>query len=237
MAPLKDLTGQRFGALAVLSRKEGAPRTTWHCRCDCGQEVDVLSTNLLRGLTTSCGCHRHASAVKQANAMPQASAIDVTGQRFGQLTAMYYDKQRSRWLCRCDCGDSCWCSVSDLRSGLRRDCGHVAAAAAAGRIRAGATGLRNGTNVSTIRHVMDGRLRRNNSTGVTGVRIVRNQCMILYAASITVLGKFIYLGRFPTLGEAKEARKEAEKKYFAPLLDDDPPGHEETGGKNHDETR
>ena len=90
---------------------------------------------------------------------------------------------------------------------------------------------------NTIRHVMDGRLRRNNSTGVTGVRIVRNQCMILYAASITVRGKFIYLGRFPTLGEAKKARKEAEKKYFAPLLDDDPPGHEETGGKNHDETR
>ena len=29
MAPLKDLTGQRFGVLAVLSRKEGAPRTTW----------------------------------------------------------------------------------------------------------------------------------------------------------------------------------------------------------------
>lgn len=220
MSPLKDLTGQRFGALIVLARKEGAARTAWHCRCDCGKDTDVLSSNLLRGYTTSCGCGLHRATAKKSNIAPQSSAIDISGQRFGSLVAASYDKRRRRWLCQCDCGGSCYCNVTELRSGLRNDCGHIAAAATADRVRAGASGLRNGTNVNTVRRIMEGKLRRNNSTGVTGVRIVRNQCMIVYAATITVQRKLIYLGRFPSLEQAAEARKAAEKKYFAPLLID-----------------
>lgn len=54
-----DLTGRRFGLLTVVGRThtgEDAPRTFWHCRCDCGRETDVFSGSLLRGLTRSCGC-------------------------------------------------------------------------------------------------------------------------------------------------------------------------------------
>ena len=28
----------------------------WHCKCDCGNECDVESYNLRKGLTQSCGC-------------------------------------------------------------------------------------------------------------------------------------------------------------------------------------
>ena len=40
--PLKDWVGKRFGMLTVLSyaRKEKGFHL-WHCRCDCGNEVDV----------------------------------------------------------------------------------------------------------------------------------------------------------------------------------------------------
>lgn len=55
---IKDLTGRRFGRLKVLSktaqRKNG--HLVWHCRCDCGNEVEVVSSYLLSGETLSCGC-------------------------------------------------------------------------------------------------------------------------------------------------------------------------------------
>lgn len=55
----RDLTGRRFGRLTVVREapeKSRADKTAWHCRCDCGAEVDVMAGSLLRGLTKSCGC-------------------------------------------------------------------------------------------------------------------------------------------------------------------------------------
>lgn len=53
-----ELAGQKFGRLLVLhdtgERKNG--RVVWHCRCDCGKEVDVTARNLRTGDTKSCGC-------------------------------------------------------------------------------------------------------------------------------------------------------------------------------------
>ena len=52
-----DLRGQRFGRFVVIDRgaaKDG--RTTWRCRCDCGQEKVVLAELLRRGDSRSCGC-------------------------------------------------------------------------------------------------------------------------------------------------------------------------------------
>lgn len=56
----KDLTGQHFGRLTVLSKtdKRFGGRVVWHCRCQCGNEVDVVSSYLLGGDTRSCGCLR-----------------------------------------------------------------------------------------------------------------------------------------------------------------------------------
>lgn len=59
MAPLKDLSGSRFGRLTVVSRgpnrKQGQAR--WVCRCDCGVEKVVDGGPLRDGRTRSCGCY------------------------------------------------------------------------------------------------------------------------------------------------------------------------------------
>lgn len=58
---MKDMTGQRFGRLVVIERATEKRRqgVYWHCRCDCGNEIDVLGTSLRCGDTKSCGClHR-----------------------------------------------------------------------------------------------------------------------------------------------------------------------------------
>lgn len=63
MSRLNDLTGKTFGLLTVIYRapdhisSSGIKRVKWHCKCDCGNEIDVLSSNLVAGKTISCGCY------------------------------------------------------------------------------------------------------------------------------------------------------------------------------------
>lgn len=57
--PKIDLTGKKFGKLTVveyLGRKGHG--SYWRCKCDCGNEVNCLYGNLVRGSSTSCGCLR-----------------------------------------------------------------------------------------------------------------------------------------------------------------------------------
>lgn len=69
------------------------------------------------------------------------------------------------------------------------------------RVTSNANNLRNGT------------LRSNNTTSITGVSYDTSRKK--YKATIKVNYKTIYLGRFKTLEEAKQVRKNAEIKYWA----------------------
>jgi hypothetical protein len=55
---VKDLSGERFGRLVVVRRVGSHPGggSLWLCACDCGASCDVVSRNLRRGATRSCGC-------------------------------------------------------------------------------------------------------------------------------------------------------------------------------------
>lgn len=69
MSALKDLTGQCFGKLTVVSRAPNRlipsgvrkiSRVMWLCACSCGSGKDVLAAtgSLVGGNTQSCGCKR-----------------------------------------------------------------------------------------------------------------------------------------------------------------------------------
>lgn len=53
--------------------------------------------------------------------------IDLTGQRFGKLEVLSMegvDKYRSaKWLCKCDCGNTCVVTSNNLRRGQTQSCG------------------------------------------------------------------------------------------------------------------
>lgn len=56
---IKDLSNQRFGRLVALYPTENRDRKLciyWHCRCDCGKEVEITSEQLLSDKYKSCGC-------------------------------------------------------------------------------------------------------------------------------------------------------------------------------------
>ena len=59
-----DREGQRFGRLVVVAQRwPGTSRSRATCACDCGGTVDVLVSNIVSGMTRSCGCLRRGRAV------------------------------------------------------------------------------------------------------------------------------------------------------------------------------
>lgn len=56
----KEIIGQRFGKLTVISRHGTHKRggALWKCQCECGNECIAKTSDLTRGSTTSCGCNR-----------------------------------------------------------------------------------------------------------------------------------------------------------------------------------
>jgi hypothetical protein len=55
---LIDLTGQRFGRLTIIKQVpyKNNHAARWLCVCDCGNEIEVFSSNLRNGNVKSCKC-------------------------------------------------------------------------------------------------------------------------------------------------------------------------------------
>jgi hypothetical protein len=111
--------GERFGRLVVIYRVPGSNPIKYHCKCDCGKEVDIVKYGLLKGDTRSCGCLKSELLRKRASK-------DLVGKRFGRLTVlskagMYNGQQK--WLCKCDCGNTTEVITSYLTTGDTKSCG------------------------------------------------------------------------------------------------------------------
>lgn len=106
------MIGKRFGRLLVTreaTHKDG--RAYWHCKCDCGNEVDVSGKSLRRGYTKSCGCIK---------------VVDLTGKLFGRLIVIEFshiEKRQAYWKCRCSCGAEIVVRGNGLQCGGTQSCG------------------------------------------------------------------------------------------------------------------
>ena len=49
--------------------------------------------------------------------------IDLTGQKFNKLIAIEYNKEKHKWLCKCDCGRTTFVNSSNLTKGITKSCG------------------------------------------------------------------------------------------------------------------
>lgn len=49
--------------------------------------------------------------------------VDLTGQKFGRLTALYYNKEKHLWHCKCDCGNEKDIKAGSLKNGYTTSCG------------------------------------------------------------------------------------------------------------------
>lgn len=127
MARYIDLTGKKFGRWTVMNitDKRTKNRTIiWHCKCECGNEKDVDGYTLKSGQSKSCGCLNKELAAERC----RQKRIDLTGQRFGKLVALYpiYSGEKDRhtkWHCKCDCGNELDIDMGNLRQGFSTSCG------------------------------------------------------------------------------------------------------------------
>lgn len=123
MGKFIDETGNKYHRLTVLYRgnnKNG--RVQWHCRCDCGKELDVDGSSLRNGNTKSCGCLQKEKASKTLK--------DLTGEKFGKLTVLNRDETKPKghgkpvfWNCVCECGRIISVEGSHLKNGHTKSCG------------------------------------------------------------------------------------------------------------------
>ncbi|MCD8230647.1 MAG: transcriptional regulator [Clostridiales bacterium] len=202
----EDLSGQRFGSLTVIrpTEKRSHNRIVWECCCDCGETVLVETQYLKDGSTKYCKKCQKERRPKR----------DITGQRFGMLTALYSTEKRDRsqsviWHCRCDCGNEADYSCGDLQRGNYLSCGCLKRAAAE-KLKDQTTHVA-GTTVELIRSK---KIRTDSTTGVTGVNMYRGK----YKAKIHFQKKTYCLGTYQTLEEAASVRKEAEECLFGEFL-------------------
>lgn len=69
----KDLRGKRFGKLEVVEEHGRTARRsiTWLCLCDCGGSVIRVSSTLLCGKSTSCGCNIRSEESRHRKSLAQ----------------------------------------------------------------------------------------------------------------------------------------------------------------------
>ena len=121
-----DLVGQKIGRWTVqylLEERTKKRGKIYHCKCECGNEKDVPAETLRRGESQSCGCLNRELAAERC----RATRIDLTGQRFGKLVALFpiYSENGGHtiWHCKCDCGNECDIDMGNLRQGFSQSCG------------------------------------------------------------------------------------------------------------------
>lgn len=115
-ASAKDMTGQRFGRLTVLSPceldapKSNGQRMGWLCRCDCGREIVRTRKNLLSGKVLSCGCLlAQASAERLPDAVGQVDGTTLSAIRPERkanknsksgVKGVYWNEREQRWIAK-----------------------------------------------------------------------------------------------------------------------------------------
>jgi len=205
----KDITGQRFGKLTVLSptKERRSGNVVWKCRCDCGNLYYQSGRNLVRGFSKHCGCEKKRGK--------SAEFRDITDQKFNRLTALYPTDKRSSsgsviWHCICDCGREAKVSETALVHGSQISCG--CRVQEVGKELSGHLHFIEGTCIEFLKR----KRRSDNSSGYTGVYRMENG---KYKAGITFKKTRYYLGTYDTFEEAKKERQNAEVRYHQAFLE------------------
>ena len=147
---------------------------------------------------------------------------DITGQRFGRLVAIKNTGEKRGpaylWLFKCDCGNEKIICIGDATKGTTKSCGCLGSETHKEMIKISHQSLReNDWKENTSLSAIGNRMLKNNTSGVKGVSW--NKRFNNWETYITFQGKRIYLGRFKNKQDAIKARKEAEEKYFKPILE------------------
>lgn len=147
-----------------------------------------------------------------------SKAIDLTGQRFGRLTAVERvgtaKNRQSLWKCKCDCGNETVVHYGNLKSGHTISCGCLKKEITLGKIKKQNQIL---CKDRTMLCMLTQKTSKNNTSGIKGVYWKKKSQK--WGVKIGFKNRQKHIGLFSTLEAATKARALAEEEYFQPILD------------------
>lgn len=208
-----DLTGRKFDRWEVIRKSDVRidNRVAWICKCDCGEEKVVISTNLTRGLTKSCGCIRIEKQIKHGHNTKERVSSEYNSwhsmkQRCENPNDDRFQDYGGRGIKVCDRWRFFDNFLADM--GEKPSPSH-----SIDRIDVNGDYEPSNCKWATPKEQQrNTRLQKNNSTGIRGVTFDKTRQK--YVAQMYADGRKVLHKRFNTLTEAKEARKQAELKYW-----------------------
>ena len=230
-------TGDVYGRLTVIKEvepyvepKSGRKARRVLAQCDCGSEpIEVRLSSLRSGLTTSCGCVRkeklREATIERNKNNSKTNKYDLSGE-YGigydcNGKEFYFDLEDFDLI-----KDYCWyidnkgyVVAHDIKDSSKRlrmhrlvmnakegmDVDHINNVKSDNR----KSNLREATRSQNL---MNRRVLKNNTSGVTGVTWVKQ--INKWRAMIGVNRNVIHLGDYTTKEDAIKARKDAEQQYF-----------------------
>lgn len=77
-----DIAGKKFNRLTALyptEKRSSRGSVVWHCKCECGNEVDVSYNSLMYGNLMSCGCQKkeHDEKLQDLLAFVDGTSVDL----------------------------------------------------------------------------------------------------------------------------------------------------------------
>lgn len=220
MVKRKELSGEKFGRLFVVKydSTNAKGKALWECLCDCGNTKVVIGENLRAGFTTSCGCYKREVEVK-ASVTHGLSHVDgkksrlysIWGdmkRRCNNIKNKEYKNYGGRGITVCDEWEHDylkfheWAIANGYDGSLTLD-------------RINVNGNYEPSNCKWSTWSQQGQNKRmstKNTSGVSGVTF--NKSRGIYIVRIGVNGKRIFVGEYKSFEEAKDARIEAENRYW-----------------------
>lgn len=208
----RNLTGQRFGRWTVKKKGEQKDnRTAWLCVCDCGNTNTIITRVLVKGQSKSCGCLQREIATKHGHNTLKGSSTEYNSwhkmkQRCLNPNDKRYHDYGGRGIKICEH----WMDFDNFLEdmGKKPSPKHTID-------RIDVNGDYEPSNCrwsDDFEQQANTRTPKNNKTGVKGVSFDKSRRK--YLAQMMYRGKRVLFERYDTLEEAKEARRQAELKYW-----------------------
>lgn len=209
----------KIGKLTLIKRQKRIQNNKeywfWYCKCKCGNFKWIREQSLIKkNPTQSCGCLGKETQFKK---------IDLTGKKFNMLTVVEFtgagEGYNEEWLCKCKCGNTIVLTRKQIDSKLVKSCGCQAYEVQLENQKKAFNKFKekNLVEKTSLAVISREELMKTNTSGITGVSWDKSRNK--WKAEIVFQGKTHFLGRRVNKEDAIKLRKDAEEKYFKPVIE------------------
>lgn len=213
MNRIKNYIGTTIDKFKILNQKRENNITYLYCKClKCGKERWIAQKHIK---STKC-CESNIASTQFKPYIPDTNIINNI--EIIEPTRQRYNNREVIWKCKCYCGNIFYAPITYIKRGRIKSCGCSHIESQKNNLKKATSSfkeknLKEGTSLSAITP----KIIKTNTSGITGV--MWDKTRKKWKAEIEFKGKRHYLGRYTKKEDAIKARKEAEEKYFKPILD------------------